>query len=399
LLLGVWDSNFVVLGGQINGYDFVVSLQNYTITEIPTQINRQYACASQIPGAKTLWIYGGYDGSQPVSNATALIAYDLSIFNYTAQPPSTLMPVSIGCSCVASKSGFYVFGGQTLEAKYSNLLFKYTTLSGWNVVTPATSTVPGARSFSSLVSFTDVDNNEFLVMFGGGTNVTHNDTWRFNLNTLTWSLDSASGPPARKGHTAVLNDIHALPQMVVFGGSGNSNLFNDLWLYDLTNFAGIGTGIWSQVPSEPAWPVRRSVHGAIFSSGRMLTFGGYNGSLQLDDLWQFVPEVDCGKRDGQCSDCFSVAGCGWCTINRISSCVGGNPISGIYVPTTCTGGDFEPTVFGACTALPTEFDGWWIVLGLIGLWLLSGVVLLLVKSCCDPCPPKKSNRKNYQNIN
>jgi len=105
----------------------------------------------------------------------------------------------------------------------------------------------------------------------------------------------------------------------------------------------------------------------------------------LHDLWQFVPLVDCIGYE-QCEDCLALKGCGWCLIGRIASCVNGDETSGLYIPSTCTQGIFDPTT-EACVALPLTFDAWWVMLGLVVVMILAGVVLLIVKSLCDPCPP------------
>jgi len=67
-----------------------------------------------------------------------------------------------------------------------------------------------------------------MIVFGGSDKKRYfNDSYRFNLDTLSWSELNLGGHPPKKrsGHAAVLDDT----QMLVFGGPG----FNDLFALQL----------------------------------------------------------------------------------------------------------------------------------------------------------------------
>lgn len=170
---------FILGGSQVvpePAFDFVISLENYTVTEvnllhfklnnkISSQIHRTGACSSQAPRSNTLWIYGGYlEGRVPADNSSALISFDLGNLTISRQAPSGATKPVVGVSCTASPTAFYIFGGIFTDKKiYSNSLHKFTPGSGWETFN-ATDSGPSPRIGASLVLYKDSDNHEILIM-------------------------------------------------------------------------------------------------------------------------------------------------------------------------------------------------------------------------------------------
>jgi hypothetical protein len=94
-----------------------------------------------------------------------------------------------------------------------------------------------------------------------------------------WSNASAR-PPARYGHSAVLDLAHN--QMLVFGGNDGYDLYmNDVWALSLT-----GSPVWTQLAPAGTPPDRRASHSAVFDPvrKRMLVFGGISDQGPLSDV-------------------------------------------------------------------------------------------------------------------
>ena len=93
-------------------------------------------------------------------------------------------------------------------------------------------------------------------------------------------------PPPRNRHTAVYDSANN--RMIIFGGCADAWCFdplNDTWV--LTNANGLGgTPTWTQLSPSGPLPNPRSEHEAIYdpANNRMIVFGGYGQSL-LFDAW------------------------------------------------------------------------------------------------------------------
>jgi hypothetical protein len=128
-----------------------------------------------------------------------------------------------------------------------------------------------------------------LYLFGGqaGTDF-FNDTWRFDLDSLTWA-EIATGnarPSPRYGTSAVLDGNG---NILVSHGFTSDGRFDDTWSLDPA------TGVWTDIsPDVETRPLKRCLHEAVWdaASGRMLLFGGCAsgfGPCPLGDLWAFDP--------------------------------------------------------------------------------------------------------------
>jgi len=120
-----------------------------------------------------------------------------------------------------------------------------------------------------------------MVVFGGTNDSTlYDDIWALSLSgTPEWSeiVASGAGPAARYRHSAIYDPVR--DRMIVFGGRGDSGDLNDTWALDL------GTApAWSEI-RPLALPRTRASHCAVYDPGgdRMIVYGG-NGSNR-NDAW------------------------------------------------------------------------------------------------------------------
>ena len=129
-----------------------------------------------------------------------------------------------------------------------------------------------------------------LYLFGGQADgaTFFNDTWRFDLDALTWSeIPTGDVRPApRYGTSAVLTGDGAI---LVSHGFTFEGRFDDTWSLDPA------TGTWTDVsPAAETRPLRRCLHEAVWDAAgqRMLLYGGCSsgfGPCPQGDLWAFDP--------------------------------------------------------------------------------------------------------------
>src|SRR5688572_27174040 len=101
----------------------------------------------------------------------------------------------------------------------------------WKNLTPSEGLMPQARR-NGVAVYDPIDHR--IIIFGGtGLSGLLNDTWAFNLNTLSWTPLNTIGaaPDPRLGHDAVYDPVGQ--QMVVWAGQQGSRFFNDTWTLNL----------------------------------------------------------------------------------------------------------------------------------------------------------------------
>ncbi len=123
-----------------------------------------------------------------------------------------------------------------------------------------------------------------MVVFGGHSdNFDLNDTWTLSLaGTQAWAQLTPSGTPpsGRGGHSAIYDPVR--DRMLVFGGSPDSGILNDVWALSLGDVPA-----WTPLTPSGTPPSARYAQSAIYDPvrDRMVVFGGYSGSTFLNDAW------------------------------------------------------------------------------------------------------------------
>jgi hypothetical protein len=123
-----------------------------------------------------------------------------------------------------------------------------------------------------------------MIVFGGTNDTTlFDDVWALSLAGVpAWSQIAASGGPSpRYRHSAVYDPVR--DRMIMFGGRGDSASFNDTWALALG-----GTPAWSQIQAPTPLPRTRDSHCAIYdpAGDRMVVYGG-DGSNR-NDAWSLA---------------------------------------------------------------------------------------------------------------
>ncbi len=119
------------------------------------------------------------------------------------------------------------------------------------------------------------------VLFGGlaqtGQPQALGDTWIWD--GTSWRQDHGIGPADRFGHAMAFDIVHQ--QVVLFGGTNGSPLFNDTWLYDGTS--------WSQVtPTTSPGPRENPAMAYDTARQRVVMFGGAAGRLGPNsETWEW----------------------------------------------------------------------------------------------------------------
>ena len=121
-----------------------------------------------------------------------------------------------------------------------------------------------------------------LFLFGGRADRPLNDLWAYSIDGRQWIEVPAGGsrPPARFGHTMVLDPIRA--RLIVFGGQAGG-FFRDTWAFELAN------NIWRQLLPNDSGPSRRYGHSAVYDANRdrMVISHGFTDAGRFDDTWAF----------------------------------------------------------------------------------------------------------------
>jgi len=139
-----------------------------------------------------------------------------------------------------------------------------------------------------------------FVVFGGDTNASCNgpeqpsdDTWIFDIECKRWTQITGAKPPARSGAAYALETLSTRKRLIVIGGrglddSGNYQLLNDVWAFDLL------ANSWAQLDISTATPPPppRADAMAAFDGGRdlIILYGGSSLAdptvvAPLGDLW------------------------------------------------------------------------------------------------------------------
>jgi len=226
-----------------------------------------------------IYIFAGYDGNNRVND---FWQYD------TEHEVWTIVDAAIGQpptprhshSGVEYNGSMYVFAGYDGNYRSDFHRFNFSQRK-WSIV-PVKGTVPKARYRTSAVAY----KNRMLVV-GGHDGAKHlNDFHQFNFDTLEWSLVETMGqvapPSPRDSHSAVVCG----DTMYLFGGSTGSAR-NDLYSFSFETYQWHEVRPASTAGQKAAVPCPRFCHTCEVYNNSLFIFGGYDGQQRLNDFWQF----------------------------------------------------------------------------------------------------------------
>jgi N-acetylneuraminic acid mutarotase len=177
-----------------------------------------------------------------------------------------------------------LYGGQLNIASGASNIFHEVEFRGgadatyFPVNQTAISLLPVGRTDHSAVN---IGMNTMLV-FGGTTDSTVLDElWSFDLVSKVWFQRTPTGvvPAARHGHRAVLIDS----KMYIFGGKNGNTYYDDVVYYDIVNNA------WVQTVLPPVRPSARYGHSMVAYLNRgFYIFGGQDIAQSLsNEVWYY----------------------------------------------------------------------------------------------------------------
>ena len=239
--------------------------------------SREDATMAYDPNSGQVVLFGGLNNN---GNGTSLLG-DTWTWNgttWTPQTPATSPQARFYATMAYDPSSGQVvlFGGETVNSDF--YVGDTWTWNGstWTPQNPATS--PPSRG-TAMMAY-NVTSGQVL-LFGGDGNGTGfpflNDTWTWSGATWT-QLSRATSPPST-GQAVMAYDANS-GQMVLFGGANNAglNILGDTWTWNGTT--------WTQQTPATSPEARYSAAMAYDpSSGQVVLFGGSSNSNLLGDTW------------------------------------------------------------------------------------------------------------------
>ncbi len=121
--------------------------------------------------------------------------------------------------------------------------------------------------------------NRRMIIYGGQRNGTLDDIWAFDLASRTWTnLTPAQRP---RGRWFASSFVDREGHFIVFGGFTSSGNVNETWTFDFQ------TNSWTQLQIDDPPSQRNGMISAfIESEDRFILFGGTGDSGLLNDVWE-----------------------------------------------------------------------------------------------------------------
>jgi N-acetylneuraminic acid mutarotase len=225
-----------------------------------------------------LYIFSGHSGSAYLSDLHAY-EYATGCWTNLTTPLAGTIPVSRYLhSAVALDGKMYVFGGHYNGSNRNDLHVYDPVAKRWtDLSSPLLGSPPSARYLhSAFVAYGK------MYVFGGNTGSFQRDLYTYDPVMRMWSTITTTGsaPTDRMSASAVV-----ISGKAYFFGGYNGGGLNHLYALDLA------TNVWTNLstPLSGTAPSARWNHVGLGLNGRMLIFGGTNGSTQLGDFHAYDP--------------------------------------------------------------------------------------------------------------
>jgi N-acetylneuraminic acid mutarotase len=125
-----------------------------------------------------------------------------------------------------------------------------------------------------------------VVLFGGGGAL--RDTWVLERRKNKWRESEPTGdiPPGRGSVPMVYEPVGG--RMLLWAAGGPQTNFDVMWTYDQV------ANSWSRLEIQGSAPEARHNEAMTYdpATKRVILFGGYNGSIYLNDTWAFDPATN-----------------------------------------------------------------------------------------------------------
>ena len=179
------------------------------------------------PDSGRMILFGGWNGRVDYNDTWA---YDPAANTWTNLMPRGPRPAARDSQALAYDAGnkmMILFGGWSTQREFQDTWAYDPAANVWTDLAPAGS-VPSSRALAQMVHDPGVQR---MVLFGGGSGTeVYDGTWHFDVAARTWSMTDLTGPSpsARTGYALVYDPKGE--RVVLFGGSGGTTFFNDLWV-------------------------------------------------------------------------------------------------------------------------------------------------------------------------
>ncbi|MHB1126948.1 MAG: RCC1 domain-containing protein [Bacillota bacterium] len=220
-----------------------------------------------------IYMYGGYDSSWGWDRA--MWEYDPATGNWSRRSTGGPAARYYHAMAAGSTGKIYVLGGYAPElGSYYRDLWEYDPVSNtWTQ--KATPPLPGTGGIYNH-TMTGGDNGKIYLWGGYISDYGYNDSskvYEYDIASNQWTtITTSSGPGSRYSH--IMEFVGG--RLLVFGGYNGSYL-NELWEFNLS------TQSWT---SRATGPGGRINHASAVLNGKMYVLGGYNGST-LNDFWEY----------------------------------------------------------------------------------------------------------------
>jgi N-acetylneuraminic acid mutarotase len=226
-------------------------------------------------------LFGGWDPDTDFGDTWAFdpVANTWTDLNPTGDLPAPRALYQMVYDSAASK--VFLFGGTSDAGRFGDTWAYDPAAKTWSDVNVAGA--PDARSAHAMVYDSD---GGTVILFGGvGDAGRFDDTWAYDPNANTWTDLNPIGilPSARSGHAIVYEPLSG--RVILFGGYDGSLLLNDTWAYEPA------ANTWTALDPAGDVPSPRGNHRMVYDSGlgRVILFGGYDGNTELGDTWAYDP--------------------------------------------------------------------------------------------------------------
>jgi N-acetylneuraminic acid mutarotase len=284
----VWGGSSPNDGGQ---YDPVADAWTATTTTNAPSARGGYTA---VWTGTRLIVWGGWNGFTYFNDGGQ---YDPVADAWTATTPTGAPGARGFHTAVWTGSRMIVWGGRSGNSLLTidkNDGSQYDPVGNTWTAT-ATTGAPGLRS-----EHTAVWTGTRMIVWGGiefvNGSTSRNDGGQYDPASDAWTPTTTTGAPsARSAHTVVWTGS----RMVVWGGiqfvNGSTGL-NDGGQYDPASDA------WTPTTTTGA-PSARSGHTAVWTSSRMIVWGGWNGTTLLKDGGQWAPASAAGCTEDALTMC------------------------------------------------------------------------------------------------
>mgnify|MGYP001156584588 CR=1 FL=1 len=176
-----------------------------------------------------------------------------------------------------------LFGGRTASGITNAMYSLNLSNNSWSEIIPSGGSVPTPRYTAN--AYYDINTNSMIIWSGqGNAGALYNDVWTFSLSASTWNRiwpDSIqSGAPIRRYGTASMFEPVS-GKITTFAGFTSNGRFEDTWTFDVNSMSWVDR-------TTSQHPQKRCLHAGVYANdlGRFVIYAGQDDNGPRDDIWQ-----------------------------------------------------------------------------------------------------------------